>query len=342
MNKTLKLIERILFYTYIFFLVFGAWLVFAAGYMSNYRDVHNAAKFLFQGLFSKAAMRNLLIIFIVIIVFAFAGLWIRASVALNSFTFGPIYLILFFVTFLFTNGYYNSVPEVNLDAKILAITSGLLLFNLFYSMVVFFITTSPVKQIKQAEEMEEQTEVVQKEAPVQNEQPTEPKKESVVDSIVTPSHGEVEESETEEETPTEESVEEAQEEQPTEEEMVEEQESEETEVEEEAQEEDSTEVEEDTEVEESIVEEIPTEEPQEDEEETKEEEPSEEETPIEEAQDIYTATEPEEVQMINEDELEDPLDKEESNDDDMEKLDASEALRPPRAPDRWHRPRGGS
>ncbi len=326
MNKTLKLIERILFYTYIFFLVFGAWLVFAAGYINNFRDVIHASRFLFQDLFSKAAMRNLLIIFIVIIVFAFAGLWIRAGVALKSFSFGPIYLILFFVTFLFTNGYYNSVPEINLDAKILAITSGLLLFNLFYSMVVFFITTNPVKQIQSEEvtpSFEEQTQA--QEALSEEESNTEP--------AVVPEEPKAQEEPVQEE-PTEETTEESteQEEEPVQEETMEEtpvqEELTEEPVPEEVQAEESNEeqAEDETPSDESL------EEPTEDEtpsDEMVQEETQEDAEPAEEVteDDIYTAEEPEKVSEINEDELADPLDNDNNtSDENEEKLDASEAL----------------
>lgn len=148
MNKKLSTIEILLLINFTVFFV----LSFIINFACNGKEAMGLMSDSFGlaiNVFSKGTTASkLFLVTIVLFILAFTAYWIVNIFRYKKITLGPIYFVLFFGFFLYTNGYTNLIVDIDAYVVILVMT----LIWLLASAIICF--TVYLKELKKMEEGE--------------------------------------------------------------------------------------------------------------------------------------------------------------------------------------------
>ena len=135
--KSMKLLEIII--CLIAIGVFIAAVIFTFVYAPGMTivDVKYGFRFGFIDYFRGSGLRIGAGIAALVIVLLFSLYWIFEIFSRKIRTLGPLYLILFFIVLLFSNGYYNVVNKFEGMLALNVLLAALLLFNCVYSFICY-------------------------------------------------------------------------------------------------------------------------------------------------------------------------------------------------------------
>ena len=136
MKKKLDLIDKIVFYLYLFLVVFSLFMAFILDAKNKFIDFKYAFNYGFLSLFKGTIIQ---VIFVII--------WTLGTKKIKKYSFGAIYFVSFFIYFLICNGYYNAFNHFNFGSVLLLITSIYCLISTIYSFISYYLTIKELEKI---------------------------------------------------------------------------------------------------------------------------------------------------------------------------------------------------
>ena len=140
MKEKLMKIERYAFFGFLGLIGLSLLSILISGFIDSFRVFSLAFDYSFLSLFKGRGIKIVSVILAFITVLFFVVIWFINSRRMKRYSWGPIYLILFFIFFLFSNGYYNAIYNADFAFIILIITTIYLFINTTFSLITYLIT----------------------------------------------------------------------------------------------------------------------------------------------------------------------------------------------------------
>ncbi len=138
--KVLYKIEKVLFYIFMMSLGLALGAIFGTGFEDDFQCVKFALSYSIGGLFMGGAMKAIVVSLLIITILGFVGYWMHNSIKVKKYSFGPMYLVLFFILFLFSNGYYNTTYFNKLGFYCMIASTIVAFIAMIYCLIVFFVS----------------------------------------------------------------------------------------------------------------------------------------------------------------------------------------------------------
>lgn len=149
MKKRLDLIDKIVFYVYLFLVVFSIFMAFVLDANNKFVDIKYAFNYGIGGIFQGSALQTIVIIFTIIMIVLFVVIWTIGTKKIKKYSFGAIYFISFFILFLICNGYYNALNKYTFGVILLLTSCVYCIVSTIYSFISYYLT------IKESENIDE-------------------------------------------------------------------------------------------------------------------------------------------------------------------------------------------
>ncbi len=147
MKKKLDLIDKIVFYLYLFLVVFSLFMAFILDAKNKFIDFKYAFNYGFLSLFKGTIIQVIVVIFTILMIITFVIIWTLGTKKIKKYSFGAIYFVSFFIYFLICNGYYNAFNHFNFGSVLLLITSIYCLISTIYSFISYYLTIKELEKI---------------------------------------------------------------------------------------------------------------------------------------------------------------------------------------------------
>lgn len=149
MKKRLDLIDKIVFFVYLFLVIFSLFMAFILDAKNKFVDIKYAFNYGIGGIFKGSPLQIIVLIFTIIMIVLFVIIWTIGTKKIKKYSFGAIYFMSFFMLFLICNGYYSALNKFTFGVVLLLITSIYCILSTIYSFISYYLTIKESEHINE-------------------------------------------------------------------------------------------------------------------------------------------------------------------------------------------------
>lgn len=142
-KKKYLLAEKIIFIVFCALFVLTLLVILISDIKFGLKNFGYAIDYSFISLFKGEVWKIIAVILAILTIGGFVTYWILQSRKFKRYSFGPLYFVLFFISFLFANGYYNAVLEFNFGVVLSIILFQYCLLSTIASGAFYLLTIEP-------------------------------------------------------------------------------------------------------------------------------------------------------------------------------------------------------